>query len=236
MSLTVPPSLVVPFADSGDKNTIPVPTQVGVDPGAASYETGFPPATMTDPTLGGVPPSGFDMNGVLNMISAHTAWLAAGGFYTFNADVVTYWTGYPVGAIVRSLVDSQVLFYNTVADNANDPDAVLTGWIKFRIGGGLSLVDQGVALPAGTTTDQALTSANVGRLNLTTFAGDAVIDTLSGGELGQIVTIAHGGPSLLTLTALGVGTGLPFYLPADMTLVPNQAVAFRMFNNAWYPL
>ena len=70
MSLTKPDKITLPFAASGNKNVIPVASQIGITGGAASYTDGFPPLTMTPVAAGGIPPSGKDMNGVIYTISA----------------------------------------------------------------------------------------------------------------------------------------------------------------------
>ena len=67
-SSSAPSKLTMPFANSGSKNTVPVPSQIGITAGAASYTDGFPPLTMTPVAAGGVPPSGLDMNGHLTSL------------------------------------------------------------------------------------------------------------------------------------------------------------------------
>ena len=74
-----PGKLVLPFASAGNKNSIPVDSQIGITPGAASLADGFPPLTMTPVTAGGVPPTGPDMNGILFELSAVVRWANAGG-------------------------------------------------------------------------------------------------------------------------------------------------------------
>ena len=73
MSISTPTKITVPFANTGSKNTIPVPSQISVTPGAASYTDGFPPLTMTPKASGGVPPFGQDMNGILYAITTAPA-------------------------------------------------------------------------------------------------------------------------------------------------------------------
>lgn len=59
MRLTDSPSPVtVPFAQNGTRNDIPVASQISVTKGAASYNDGFPPLTMTSPLKGGFRRSG----------------------------------------------------------------------------------------------------------------------------------------------------------------------------------
>ena len=56
-------------------------SQVGVNPGFASLNDGFPPLTMTPIAAGGVPPFGQDMNGILNQITEVLQWQQAGGYW-----------------------------------------------------------------------------------------------------------------------------------------------------------
>ena len=128
-----PDKVVLPFAAAGVKNTIPVDSQIGITPGAASLETGFPPLTFTPITAGGVPPSGADFNGILNELSAVIRWANAGGGYpydsTFANDVNV--GGYPKSArVARS--DGLGYWFNTVDNNVTDPEgagAVAAGWV-----------------------------------------------------------------------------------------------------------
>ncbi|WP_250534937.1 hypothetical protein [Caballeronia sp. AZ10_KS36] len=80
-----PPPVTVPFAQNGSRNGIPVPSQVSVTKGAASFTDGFPPLTMTSPLKGGIPPLGQDMNGILFVLSQIARWLMAGGSLAYDA-------------------------------------------------------------------------------------------------------------------------------------------------------
>lgn len=129
----IPSKLVLPFANGGSKNSIPVASQIGITPGAASLTDGFPPLTMTPVAAGGVPPSGLDMNGILYEISAIIRWANAGGGYSFDATFATDTNvnGYPKGArIMRA--DGLGYWFNTVENNVTDPesaDAAAAGWV-----------------------------------------------------------------------------------------------------------
>ena len=128
-----PDKIVLPFADAGAKNAVPVPSQVSITPGAASYTTGFPPLTLTPISSGGIPPFGEDMNGILFAVSALNRWANAGagfvydGTFANDADI----GGYPEGArILRT--DGLGYWLNTVDDNVTDPEssgAAAAGWV-----------------------------------------------------------------------------------------------------------
>lgn len=137
MQLTnAPGKLLLPFANSGAKNTIPTPSQIGITGGAASWTDGFPPLTRTPLAAGGVPPSGLDMNGVLFALSAIARWMAVGGEFpydgTFAAD--SNIGGYPKGASVLR-ADGLGRWFNLVDNNTTNPDTGGSGWTPEYING-----------------------------------------------------------------------------------------------------
>jgi len=129
-SSNTPAKLVLPFAASGGKRTIPTASQVGVTPGAASLADGFPPLTRTPLSAGGVPPSGIDMNGILYEMSDVIRWANAGGGYAFDSTFATDSNvgGYPKGArVMRS--DGLGYWINSIDNNTADPEGgTPTGW------------------------------------------------------------------------------------------------------------
>lgn len=135
--MTVPtlPTLVVKaFADGGSKNVIPVLSQIGVTPGAASYTDGFPPLTMTPIASGGVPPFGQDMNGILNAMSAHIFWINSGGLYKFDSTFATAIGGYPIGQVLQNNAGTSS-YVNILANNSTDfnstPSAIGVSWLPW---------------------------------------------------------------------------------------------------------
>lgn len=123
-----PSQLVLPFANSGQKNNIPVQSQIGITPGAASYTDGFPPLTMMAVSAGGVPPSGLDFNGLLYEMSSTDVWFNAGGGFPYNSAFATAVGGYPKGARVLR-ADGSAYWFNTVDSNMSNPDTGGAGWI-----------------------------------------------------------------------------------------------------------
>jgi hypothetical protein len=233
MSTPTPPSLVEAFCADGvagvDYDTILVPPQTGVSPEIASFSTGFPPATRTPRTQGGIPPRGTDMNGILRMATAHTAWVAAGGQYVFNADVVSVAGGYPVGAVLQSAVNPLLYFQNTVNGNTNDPDSVLTGWVPFSLAGTPTSVQTPSTLAAGSQS--IVTTSSIGFLELTGDAGGtSSILNITGGANGQILVVSNAGAPFVTLLSSG-----NLRLPVDLTLLQNDGQAFRFSSalNKW---
>lgn len=131
-----PAKLVLPFANSGAKNTIPAASQIGITPGAASLTDGFPPLTRTPLVAGGIPPSGLDMNGILFALAGINRWSNAGGRYYYDALFATdaEVNGYPKGAVVLR-TDGQGGWLNTEDNNETDPEAGGAGWVPdFQYG------------------------------------------------------------------------------------------------------
>jgi hypothetical protein len=133
-----PSKLLLPFAATGGKRVIPVDSQIGITAGAASLVDGFPPLTRIPETAGGVGPSGLDMNGILNEMSAVDRWSNAGGGYPFDATFANDVNvgGYPKGARVLR-TDGLGYWLNTVDNNVTDPEDAGTavGWYPdFTVG------------------------------------------------------------------------------------------------------
>lgn len=144
-----PSKIVLPFANSGLKNTIPVASQIGITDGAASMTDGFPPLTMTPKSAGGVPPLGQDMNGILYAVSAIARWASAGAGYVYDAEFAAdaNVSGYPNGArILRT--DGTGYWINTISGNTSDPEAGGAGWYPdFTVGAAaVAMTDSNVTL------------------------------------------------------------------------------------------
>lgn len=119
-----PGKIVLPFANGGSKNAIPVTTTT---PGAASLTAGFPPETMEDPSAGGIGPSGLDFNGIFNAATGVDRWMCAGAGFPFDATFATAVGGYPLGARVLR-ADGAGYWRSTVNSNTANPDTGGAGW------------------------------------------------------------------------------------------------------------
>ncbi len=119
-----PPVIPQPFAESGNRNTIPDTTG---DDQRARYELGFPPATMTPIDSGGVPMLGPDMNGILWDVTSWLYALQGGQLLPYDSDTSDAIGGYAVGALVL-MADGAGYWINTAAANTTDPDAGGAGW------------------------------------------------------------------------------------------------------------
>lgn len=127
LSNQTPSRIPLAFATGGTKNTIPVASQIGITPGAASLTDGFPPATFVPLAAGGLRPAGADFNGVFNMITAIQKWQSAGGLFTHDAAFSDSVGGYPKGCILVK-ADLSGIWFNNTDGNTTNPDAGGAGW------------------------------------------------------------------------------------------------------------
>ena len=130
----IPARVAIRFGESagaGFIRPVPVASQVGANPGAASFTDGFPPATFTAISGGGAYVNGEDMNGILQYVTAWNRWQAAGGPAMYNAAFCTSINGYPNRAMLVSSSGAGTLWLNTVDGNLTDPDgASAVGWAR----------------------------------------------------------------------------------------------------------
>lgn len=129
----VPSKIQLPFAFAGDKVTIPVPSQIPITDGRASFTTGFPPLNATPLSAGGVAPFWTDFNGVLNQITAIQQWQSAGGLFKYDAAFSTSVGGYPKGAVLSDSAGTGS-WLSIVDNNTTNPDTGGAGWVKNSSG------------------------------------------------------------------------------------------------------
>lgn len=116
-------------AGAGFIRTIPGPSQIGVQAGAASLTDGFPPVTFLPIGSGGTPPWGQDFNGILKQITSWNQWQAAGGPIPHDPAFATAVGGYPSGATIATdgpLIGQQ--WISLVDNNSSDPDTGGANW------------------------------------------------------------------------------------------------------------
>lgn len=141
MATTLPQlqPLAMPFANNGDKNTIPTSA---TSTGNASLAEGFPPITQTPIEEGGIPPSRKDFNGILNLATRLQYFLQQGGYFTFDTTVATLLGGYPENAVLYYLKsDGSVHLLKSAKTNNTDnfittPSVIGTSWIDVTPGAG----------------------------------------------------------------------------------------------------
>lgn len=116
-----------PFGINGQREPILATTPAGDN--TASYESGFPPITMTLKSAGGLPPKGQDMNQILFELSALARWSSSGALNTYDSSFATAIGGYPSGAFVLG-DDLKTVYRCTANGNTSNPNSVTTGWAK----------------------------------------------------------------------------------------------------------
>ena len=133
-----PPKVPLPFGASAAGpyiTVIPIPSQIGVEDGAASWTDGFPPLTFVPISAGGAGPWGQDGNGVLNQISAGVRWQQSGGFISYDATHSANIGGYPRHALIRSVLVEAKFWLSTVDNNTSDPDTGGANWLPLVLPG-----------------------------------------------------------------------------------------------------
>lgn len=234
--INAPGKLVLPFANAGAKNSIPVASQIGIVAGAASLTDGFPPLTRTPLAAGGVPPSGLDMNGIIYELSAILRWANAGGGYvydgTFAADSNV--GGYPKGArVLRS--DGLGYWFNTADNNTTDPESAgtapaLAGWVPDYTNGvtAVTMTGSNVTLTAlqygkPVIVISGLLTANLNLIFPSIAAEWTVINNTTGPYTVTCKTAAGTGVVVNSAQAI-VGDGTNIYSAVNDAIAGNAGL------------
>lgn len=227
----LPTRVQLPFASSGAKNTIPVPSQISVTPGRASYTDGYPPLTLTPKAAGGIPPFGQDMNGILYDVTSWNRWQAAGGAVPYNSAFATAIGGYPKGAVLASSSIDGREWLNLTDGNTSDPDAGGAGWMAL-LGNGVN----------SYTASATLTARHAGLVNVSAASGSVILTLPAVAAAGGIAiryTFARtdATANTVTLTAAGSDTiaGAATFVVArsnTVTLIGNGVSAWVVESEA----
>lgn len=135
-SLTQPTLLLKPFAESGDKNSIPTTNTDTSNPQRADLTNGFPAVTSLSPDSGGLPPERKDFNGLGYLTTSYDYFYQAGGTFTFNATISTAIGGYPLGARLWYTDNNgkTYILRSTKGNNEDNfvttPSYIGTSWVK----------------------------------------------------------------------------------------------------------
>lgn len=135
-TLTQPTLLLKPFAENGDRNSIPVTNTDASNPQRADLTNGFPEITSEDPDDMGLPPERADVNGLGYLTTTYDYFYQAGGTFTYNATVANAIGGYPLNArlwYTDGSGNTTVLRSNKANNSDNfltTPSYIGTSWIK----------------------------------------------------------------------------------------------------------
>lgn len=224
----VPTLMGTPFGEDASApyiRTVPVASQIGINDGYASFETGFVPLNMTPKSAGGVPPFGQDMNGVLLAISRWSRWQGCGAPVPWNADFAIAISGYPEGATVEVEDLPGHAWVSLVDDNASDPEDLDGSWQMVTItppvvGRIIDLADPRWGFRAG---DQAFDN---------TVPWNLLIPQLTWGDVIQLAGAVPVAQSPFTNGAMWFNTSRPAALPNGVTLRGNGGWGVMVRNYA----
>ena len=121
-TLTQPSLLLKPFADQGDKNTIPDVNTDASEPQKADFTNGFPAIVSLPSDQGGLPPERKDFNALGYLTTLYDFFYQAGGTFTFDPTTSTAIGGYPLGARLWYTNDAGVsmILRSTIQNNTNN--------------------------------------------------------------------------------------------------------------------
>lgn len=134
--MTNPKLIATPFAENGDKNSIPETNTDPSKPQLASMSVGFPPVTQQKISEGGIPPERDDFNGILNLYGQHLVHLNKGLPYEFDQDFANLIGGYPLNS--RLMLSNGDIVQSKIANNTTNPNNDLTSW---SLGSWVSKID-----------------------------------------------------------------------------------------------
>lgn len=186
----------IPFANaagSGYIRPIPVPSQSGITPGAASLTDGFPAATFLPVGSGGTPPFGQDFNGLLNQITQWTKWQNAGGLVPYDAAYSTSIGGYPQGAILAGTSAGSV-WLSIVDDNTSNPNVGGANWINVATS--IAVQNNQYTYVAAGGTSSALTAT----------LSPVPTSLVAGMEVNLLISSINPGAATLSVNGLGAQT------------------------------
>ncbi|QAT69580.1 hypothetical protein EQ249_08165 [Citrobacter freundii] len=197
------------FAVNGPREDLPDTTPSGSN--TASYNSGFPPITMTLKSAGGLPPKGQDMNQALFELSALNRWNSAGGPVVFDSAFSTAIGGYPKGAIIQG-DDATTQYLNTLDGNTSNPNTGGSGWMnvsKGRLIGVVTFTSSGIYTPTPGTKYcvveiQGAGGAGGGSLGSISTQASAGTGGNAGSYIKHVFTTAPTGVSV-TIGAGGAG-------------------------------
>lgn len=204
-----PPEVTEPFGLNADSGTITLPIPLTTStPGVASFDKGFPARTMEPIVAGGIPPFGPDANGILYMISAHTAYAQAGQPYKWSSTVAAAIGGYAVGTIL-GMADGTGVWINQSDANMTNPDGSSpVGWVSLANYGQID-IDVG---SVGSTVALSVAQSRRGQIRFTGTLTQNVTVVFPEIFKQWLVSNRAGGAFTVSVTC-GTQTASPIVIP-----------------------
>lgn len=202
---------------------IPIPSQIAITAGRASWTDGFPPVTFLPLGSGGVPPFGADFNGVLCQLSQWTRWLNAGGPILYDATFQSAIGGYPNGALISSVANPLHFWISRADNNASNPDTGGANWIDLYISAAFGLWGSGSG----------------GTPNAQTFNITGWTQNLAGIPLQFVPSNSNTGPATLQVSGVGVPIAIQKKTLSGLKaltggeLVPSQIATVQFDGNVF---
>ena len=175
MAVNVPSFLPEPFANEGQRATIPdTPSS---EQGRASYQQGFPQVCAQPLASGGIPPNYLDFQGILYDLSNSICYMQTGALWPWSSTLT-----YPLGAHVLGSDNNEYVAVqeNTGQDPTQDPTNIY--WLRADAGDGVpvgtivwsaaSTAPNGYLLCNGATVGRSTYSALFAAIGTTYGAGD----------------------------------------------------------------
>lgn len=223
-SSSQPGKISLPFANSGQKQPIPVASQIGIEDGRASYTDGFPPITRTPLAAGGKPPFGTDMNGILYAVTAVQQYQNAGGYPQYDSAFSTAIGGYPKNSILQK-ANGAGFWVSAVENNSTNPDAGGANWLDLLgvtagVVGSSRNLKMIIASPSSSATlsaDELVLKSALGGQSFTLKNFSASINTATTGAGGMVSGLAPASGWLAIYAIYNPATGASSLLGFDST-------------------
>jgi hypothetical protein len=228
LAANIPVKVQLPFGTNAGPSyirNVPIPSQIGITTGAASFNDGFPPSCFQANGY----PFGQDFNGLLRQVTQWLQWTNAGAPVGYDATFSTAIGGYPQGAIISAAILGNFWFC-TIDNNLSNPDTGGAGWIGFS--------PLGQATRIITASGAFATNLSDGSLGFNRTSGVAISSTtLPVSPIGKIYNFedlaGNFNPFPVTVTAPG---GQTFSEGAgSITFNENNQAGFVRYygSNLW---
>jgi hypothetical protein len=184
---------------------------------------------MTNPTDGGIPPFGIDMNGILFIVSSWAAYYAAGQLPFYDATLQGFMGGYAIGSELAQAATPWETWTSIVDANMTDPDTGGAGW--------LSSVPLYYTAALSGTNDVVLPGVSDFVISINSAAGP--FTGFVPQRDGQRLTFLNKSGANLQFNALiGSAAGHQILLSGNTAISNNDSITFQYSQGAgvWYAI